>query len=89
MDDPGFDSWQIFLSFPKIHTCSGVHPASYSMGTRNKTAEVKKLITHLHPIPVPRMRIRGAIPLPSSMPYGMYRTITLLTVPIILGYYCT
>jgi len=44
MDDPGFDSWQmqwIFLSFPKIHTCSGVHPASYSMGMRNKIAEVK------------------------------------------------
>jgi len=32
---------QIFLSFTKIHTCSGVHPASYSMGMRSKIAEVK------------------------------------------------
>jgi len=44
MDDPGFDSWQmqqIILSFPKIHSCSGVHPASYSLGRRNIIAEVK------------------------------------------------
>jgi hypothetical protein len=51
--------WRVYNLDDRIQTGSGVHPASYAMGTGGSFRGVK-LTTHLHIMP--RLRMRGAIP---------------------------